>query len=371
MIKRISVGNILESKAQTLVNTVNVVGVMGKGIALEFKNRFPEMYKDYKIRCDKGEVVLRKPYLFKRLFEPWIINFPTKEHWRSVSRIEDIKNGLIYLIDHYKEWGVKSLAIPPLGCGNGQLEWEEVGPIIYQALNRIDIPVELYAPFGTPAEHLTPMFLDQSSLSSGNIRYKSSKLNPNWLVMVEILNELEKNTYNTPVGRTIFQKISYVATASGVPTNLNFQQSSYGPFSNQLKQVITILANNGLVVEEKKGQMFKLRVGHNFEKLRLKYKDEIEQYKNIIDQTADLFARMTTDQAEITTTIFFSSKELKKKNGKTSISEKDILEYILEWKKRRRPPLDTKEVATAIRNLAMLKWLKVDFSPDLPVVEEF
>ncbi len=94
MIKALT-GNILESKAQTLVNTVNCVGVMGKGIALEFKNRFPEMFKDYEQRCRRKEVMLGKPYLYKSLFPPWVLNFPTKGHWRSVSNLQDIVRGLI------------------------------------------------------------------------------------------------------------------------------------------------------------------------------------------------------------------------------------------------------------------------------------
>lgn len=371
MIIKVSIGNILESKAQTLINTVNTVGVMGKGIALEFKKRFPEMYNDYKVRCDRGEVVLGRPYLFKTLIGPRIINFPTKEHWRSVSRIADIKRGLDYLVSRHKEWGVQSLAVPPLGCGNGQLEWEEVGPIIYQALHPLDIPVEMYAPFGTRQEKLSADFLSNPTLEFDKASYKSSKLNPNWLVLVEILNELEKYSYRTPVGRTIFQKISYVATEYGVLTNLHFQQGSYGPFSNELKKALTILANNGIVVEEKVGSMFRLRVGPNFEKMKNKYRSVIEKNHKVINHTADLFARMTTDQAELTTTILYSAKELKRKNGKKSSSEKDVLKYVMDWKKRRRIPLDEKEVATAIRNLAMLKWLKVDFSEDLPVVEEF
>jgi len=139
-------GNILESDAQTLVNTVNCVGVMGKGIALAFKQRFPDMYKDYVGRCRRGEVKLGRPYLYRGLHRQWVLNFPTKEHWRSVSRLEDITRGLEYLKGHYREWGIESLAVPPLGCGNGQLEWRVMGPVLYRCLEQLDIPVTLYGP---------------------------------------------------------------------------------------------------------------------------------------------------------------------------------------------------------------------------------
>lgn len=128
----ILVGDILKSKAQTLINTVNCVGVMGKGIALEFKSRFQDMYDDYVRRCEREEVKPGVPYLYSTLFPPQIINFPTKEHWKSISRLTDIEQGLKFLLEHYEAWGVTSLAIPPLGCGNGQLEWRVVGPLIYR-----------------------------------------------------------------------------------------------------------------------------------------------------------------------------------------------------------------------------------------------
>lgn len=156
------IGDLFQSKAQTLVNTVNCVGVMGKGVALEFKKRFPEMYEDYVQRCQRKQVKLGQPYVYKTLVPPWILNFPTKDHWRSVSRLEDIVRGLKYLEQHYQEWGIISLAAPPLGCGQGQLEWRIVGPTLYRYLKRLQIPVELYAPYGTPHEELQPTFLEKN-----------------------------------------------------------------------------------------------------------------------------------------------------------------------------------------------------------------
>ena len=156
----ILIGDILKSKCQTLVNTVNCVGIMGKGIALEFKKRFPEMFNDYFHRCESGNVHPGMPYLYKSLLPPQIINFPTKDHWKSVSKIEDIEKGLDYLLENYKKWGVTSLAVPPLGCGNGQLEWAAVGPLIYRKLIQMDIPVQLYAPYGTNPKELSVSFLE-------------------------------------------------------------------------------------------------------------------------------------------------------------------------------------------------------------------
>jgi len=370
MVEKILIGDILQSKVQTLVNTVNCVGIMGKGIALEFKKHFSEMYKDYKDKCDRNEVIIGEPYIYKGLFPPWVINFPTKKDWRSLSKIKDIQIGLEYIVEHYKEWGIESLAVPPLGCGNGQLDWRDVGPVIFQTLNKIDISVELYAPHGTPRIYLKREFLSQTSTNGRSHPHQSQTLNPAWLALVEILYQLEKQPYHQPVGRTIFHKISYFATALKLPTNFTFQESSFGPFSPDIKRAMTVLANNGYIAEEKKGQMFKINAGPNYENEREKRKDDIQKYFNIINRTVDLFARMNTQQAEIATTIFFSAQEVKKQKESVQASECDILDYVMEWKKRRNPPYKKEEIASAIRNLAILKWVDVKYCNDLPVFEE-
>lgn len=152
------IGDLFESRAQTLVNPVNCVGIMGKGMALQFKQRFPEMFEDYARRCRDHRVRLGEPNLYRRLIEPWILNFPTKDHWRSVSRLADILQGLEHLQKHCREWGITSLAVPPLGCGEGRLEWRVVGPKLYRRLSEMDVAVELYAPLGISREELKTVF---------------------------------------------------------------------------------------------------------------------------------------------------------------------------------------------------------------------
>src|SRR6266850_2858816 len=222
-------GDLLGSKAQTLVNTVNTVGIMGKGVALQFREAFPEMYKDYVSRCEAGLVKLGEPYLYKRVVPPWILNFPTKQHWRSVARLHDIELGLEHLKRHYREWGITSLAVPPLGCGLGGLEWRIVGPVLYRHLLELRIPVELYAPFGTPHDEL--------QLGSDAPAAPAPRVEAAWVALVEILRRVEERPYHWPVGRIAFQKIAYFATAAGIPTRLEYTRGSYGPFSAELKGV--------------------------------------------------------------------------------------------------------------------------------------
>ncbi len=240
-------GDLFKSDAQTLVNTVNCVGVMGKGIALEFRKRFPEMYADYLRRCRAGQVRLGEPYLVRRLLPPWIINFPTKQHWRAVSRLSDIVRGLKYLESHYREWGVTSLAVPPLGCGLGQLEWRVVGPTLYRHLSRLDIPVTLYAPHGTPRAELDEDFLSGQTAADTVDGTDAPRIEAAWVALVAIVARILREPFHWPIGRTTFQKIAYFATENGLPTGLHHEKSYYGPFAPELKPVISRLVNNGLL----------------------------------------------------------------------------------------------------------------------------
>jgi len=370
---KILVGDILKSKAQTLVNTVNCVGIMGKGIALEFKNRFQEMFKDYVQRSERNEIRVGRPYVYKNLFGPQIVNFPTKEHWKSVSKVSDIERGLDHLLEHYKEWGITSIAIPPLGCGNGQLEWEVVGPLIYSRAKKMDILVELYAPYGTSPTELTEAFLKNgvklTKADNGTQRKKWLAFNPAWVGLVEILYRIDKQPYHWPVGRTIFQKIAYVATQQGLPTGFKYQKSSYGPFSKEVKLAVTKLINNNLLQEERQGRMFEVKIGPGFKEARRRYKSLLEKYVSVIEKTTDLFVRIETKQAEILATVMFTADKLKK-SKQSPVSEMDVFEAVMQWKQLRRPALNKVEVASTIRNLGMLRWLNVKPDDRLPVSEK-
>jgi len=360
---KVLTGDILQSSAQTLVNTVNCVGIMGKGIALEFKKHFPEMFKDYETRCQRNEVKLGRPYLYRTLFSPWILNFPTKDDWRSVSRLEDIIRGLQFLIDHYKEWGITSIAVPPLGCGHGQLEWRIVGPTLHKYLSQLEIPVELYAPYGIPHEELQQEFLSQQLMPS------PKWIQPAWIALVEILRRVEKEPYHWPVGRTIFQKMAFVATYLGIPTGLQHEKKSYGPFSSQLKQIITKLANNGLIREEHLGQMFSIKVGPTFGAASKAYRADLLQWEPEIEKVVDLFMRLHTKQSELVATVLYAANELKEDEERRP-TELEVFQHVMAWKAKRRPPLEEHDVADTIRNLAALGWLNVKPSADLPVPED-
>jgi len=135
--------DLFQSPAQTLVNTVNTVGVMGKGIAKTFKQRYPEMFREYKICCDRGELRVGTLLLWRGP-ERWVLNFPTKTTWRQPSRLDYIEQGLVRFVENYTQLGIHSISFPPLGCGNGQLAWDAVRPVMEKHLKNVRIPVYIH-----------------------------------------------------------------------------------------------------------------------------------------------------------------------------------------------------------------------------------
>lgn len=352
---RIIEGDLLKSRMHALVNTVNTVGVMGKGIALAFKRRYPAMFEDYAQRCAHGEVKLGHPY-------PWqvedhiVVNFPTKEHWRAVSRISDIEAGLEVLERNYKAWGIRSIAVPPLGCGNGQLEWRVVAPVLLKHLERLDIPVELYAPHGSSLhERQMDLFALDDGRSQDEVEYRVEP----WLVGIgEIIRQLEAQPYHWPVGRIMLQKTVYFATAAGLPTGLHFEAASYGPFAQGLNAAVARMQNNGLLVERRRGQMLEVLTGKYFGDARVSYKKYLDEWREILDRTFDLVVRFDTKTAEVAASTHYVAEALKNRLGRSpTVSE--VLNAVEAWKIRRRPPISRSEFLEAIVNLGMRGWMQV------------
>jgi O-acetyl-ADP-ribose deacetylase (regulator of RNase III) len=222
-------GDLLSADAEALVNTVNTVGVMGKGIALQFKKAYPDNYTAYKHACDAGDVVPGRMFVFQtgRLESPQlIINFPTKRHWRGRARIGDVRDGLVDLVRVIRELGVRSVAVPPLGCGNGGLDWREVKPIIEEALRPLDnVTVLLHEPAGAPLPEDQKIGTDRPELTSSRAALLAAL--DTYLVdpMVTI----------TPL---VMQKVSYLLQTAGEPLNLAFAKAKFGPYAENLNQVI-------------------------------------------------------------------------------------------------------------------------------------
>lgn len=363
----VTIGNMFDSHAKTLVNTVNCVGVMGKGIAQEFKRRYPAMFEEYEQLCNRNEVHPGVPYVYSDLLGTSIINFPTKDHWRSPSKISYIKSGLDWFRENYQKYGISSVAFPPLGCGNGGLPWTVVGPLMYEKLNDLPISIEIYAPYGTPQEQLTREYLEENIFhTTGEIIGQNRiKLDPYWLFIPYVVTKLNHNRYALNVGRTIRQKVCYLLERSGIPMGFRFKEGSYGPYSKEVDQAVMALSNANIITERRLGRMVETVVSPSF-----KFPESRFSPQDIAnaDKAVDLLSRIkNTEQAEMVATVLFAYDELDENNEKPS--DYDVLQHILGWKARWKGEKEQEIIAT-IFHLSASGWMTPIHSEKLASPED-
>ncbi len=279
-------GNLLEADVEALVNTVNTVGVMGKGIALMFKEAFPENFKLYREACRTHGIEIGRVFPTERrdvMGGPkWIVNFPTKQHWRAPSRIEWIEHGLTDLRRFIEEHSIQSIALPPLGTGNGGLDWQQVRPLIVRTLGSLsDVTIVVYEP--------TPEYQNVAK------REGVEKLTPARALMTEIIRrywvlgfectllEIHKLAY--------FLEIEIVSHALPNPLHLEFRADRYGPFSPKLRHLLNALDGSYLHCDKRLADAGPLDViGFDDKKMgrvELYLSSEAKEYRPPLDATAD------------------------------------------------------------------------------------
>lgn len=223
-------GDILGAGSEALVNTVNCVGVMGRGIALQFKDAYPSNFKVYKAACDRKELQPGRMLVVStgQLTNPkYIINFPTKRHWRGKSRLEDIETGLRSLVAEIKERSISSIALPPLGSGLGGLDWKQVRPLIEAALRTLpDVRVIVFEPNGAPDKRVMARTKDVPEMKPGRAalvllmdRYLAGLLDP-FVTLLEV------------------HKLLYFMQEAGEGLRLNYKKAPYGPYAENLRHVL-------------------------------------------------------------------------------------------------------------------------------------
>lgn len=229
MIKLTS-GNLLTAKVDALVNTVNTEGAMGKGIALQFKQAFPKMYDEYLAACKAGQVHLGRMHVVDLgglVGGPrWIINFPTKKHWRARSRIADIESGLRDLVAVVERLGIRSIAVPPLGCGHGGLDWADVRPRIETAFANVAVDVLLYAPTGAPAAAEMPNRTERPGMTIGRA------------ALIGLINRYQRALLDPLVTLLEIHKLMYFLQEAGQPLRLKYEAGKFGPYAGNLRQVL-------------------------------------------------------------------------------------------------------------------------------------
>ncbi|TDC42209.1 macro domain-containing protein [Micromonospora sp. KC213] len=235
-------GNLLTAEVEALVNTVNTVGVMGKGIALQFKRAFPANFRAYRAACARGEVRMGQVWTFdtgvlgSRRF---ILNFPTKRHWRGSSQLEDIAAGLDSLVEVVNQRAITSIAIPALGCGNGGLRWSEVRPLIEQAAERLPgVRVVIFPPEGAPPPAAMPNATPPPVLTP----LRAVLL----IAVARYLDRARLQEVREGISELEIQKLAYFLQVLGTPLRLAFNRGAYGPYAPSLGHVLVSLEGHYL-----------------------------------------------------------------------------------------------------------------------------
>lgn len=262
--------NILSVKAEALVNSVNLKGIMGKGVALAFKETFPENYKLYKRACEEGNIDIGKIFVTEtnEFFPKYIINFPTKNHWRFPSQYKWIEAGLKSLAEWLREHKVASIAIPPLGSGSGKLDWHCVKQMIVEVMDEFKENMEII--IIEPSEQ----FEEKPSTVK-----TSSHLTPARTMMLYIMNKYLVMGYE--INFLVVQKITYFLQRLGEPLQLRFEKGFYGPFAYNLKPVLKALRNDYIFYKSLDDSKPSIPLRINSSKI-----SEVEDYfeKNLTDE---------------------------------------------------------------------------------------
>ncbi|MBC6401771.1 MAG: macro domain-containing protein [Ekhidna sp.] len=306
-------GNILDSDAEALINTVNTVGVMGKGIALQFKRAYPNNYKAYHQACKDKEVEIGKLFVTKdenvSSGEKIIINFPTKKDWRKPSEYQYIEKGLEDLLNVIHTHNIKSIAIPPLGAGNGGLEWEKVKRTIARHLENLDIEVIVYEPTTQIKEKL---------------KKERVKITDARALLLFVLYDLVRN--GEYASEFSSEKVTYFLQRFGAKKyfKLTYQPNFYGPYSGKVRFLLTTLNGSYIMgysdMNKKPFDPLTL-VADGYEDV-IKYVEQKPELETIAKKTIDFLNGFYSDFAlELLSSIDFISQQKKTLNREIVVSQ--------------------------------------------------
>lgn len=349
-------GNLLASETEALVNTVNTVGVMGKGVALQFKQAFPDNYASYRNACKSGRVKLGEMYLFDNGHlgsRRYIINFPTKDHWRSKSRIADIESGLDDLVRVLAEHGIESVAVPALGCGNGGLSWSDVEPIIESKLSSIPTRCVIFPPVGAPEAREMLVATKRPTMTYGRAallalvgRYAYAAMRDRFELIRPGASLLE------------IQKLMYLLQEAGQPLKLNYVKGRYGPYAENLNKVLEALEGHHI-----RGYGDRSRAVLELDPIEV-YEDSLAEADNwMVDnpRVKDDVERVLASVAgwenayglELLGTVLYATRA----EAGARESQTDAVNYVHSWDRRKAATFPTEHVEAAWRHLNALNWL--------------
>lgn len=339
-------GDILAANAEAIVNTVNCVGVMGKGIALQFKMKYPENYKIYKKTCDQGRMIVGKVLVFKQntTSNPrYIVNFPTKRHWKGKSTIQDISKGLDSLISEVKRLEIKSIAIPALGSGLGGLDWLQVKSIIIDAFSQLpDVDVLLYEP------HYSP------SVQSIEVNTKKPKITLAKALLIKLMQAYQALGYSHSL-LEIQKLIYFINIPLQNELKFNFKKSNYGPYASSINHLLQDMENHYTRGFGDRVQKAEVRLLDNaIEEADIFLSGKYECLENIkrIKQLVDGFE--TPFGMELLSTVHWVAI-----NECTINSTNDeIIKKIHQWNSRKSKLFQPHHINIAITRLKEERWIK-------------
>ena len=339
--------NLFEADVEALVNTVNTVGIMGKGIALQFKRSFPENFKAYAKACKKGEVQTGQMFIFDRgeLKRPkYIINFPTKKHWRQKSKIEYITEGLEDLVEQVKRLGVKSIAIPALGSSNGGLNWDEVKPLIEQAFTELpEVKTLVYEPWVTPKK-----------IKMATREPKKDLTVPRAL-FVKLIDLYSVPIQGYALGKLEIQKLAYFLQNAGQDLSLKFEKNMYGPYDVRINHVMLKLEGHYIsgFGDQSEASITQISLIPQALEEAEHILNEDREAKARLDRVASLIEGFESPYGmELLATVHWVATQEGAKNAEEAISR------IWEWSDRKRENFSRRHILIAWEHLYNEGWLE-------------
>lgn len=343
-------GNLLTAEVEALVNTVNCVGYMGKGIALQFKQAFPANFKAYAAACAAEEVVPGRMLVHDNggLVNPrWIINFPTKRHWRGKSRLEDVASGLSALVADVRRLGIRSIALPPLGCGLGGLDWAVVRPMIESAFAYLpEVKVLLFEPAGAP------------SATSMPVRTKRPDMTPARALFVKLMHAYSALDYS----RTLLevQKLAYFLQAAGQPLRLRYEAGHYGPYADNLNKVLESMEGHyvrGYGDSQKPTTQIDLLPGAVDEADAFLANDEPARQR--LDRVAELIEGFETPYGmELLATVHWVAHEPSPGHAERAANAGEAINQVHAWNPRKKSVFRPEHVGVAWARLEEAGWMR-------------
>ncbi len=339
-------GNLLDEKTEALVNTVNCVGVMGKGVALQFKRAFPGNFKQYQKACKNNEIEPGRMFTVATdsLLNPrYIINFPTKRHWRQPSQLNDIKTGLAALVEEVQRLGIRSISIPPLGCGNGGLDWAEVKPLILEAFKPLpNVEVIVFEPAGAPSVEAMAIATSKPPMTA----FRAS--------LIRILELYGLPGYSA--SRIEIQKLAYFLKVAGEPTlqTLAYQRFHYGPYAHNLGHALQGMEGHyirGYGDGSGRAQIQVLPGGHEAAQSFLAEGQNTDPYLERVSQLIEGFE--TPYGMEMLATLHWVAQE----DPQAAADCEVAIERVQEWSDRKKNLFKRQHLAMAWNHLKAQGWL--------------